>query len=406
LVRFHWEILTMFKKFCGATLFVVATFAAANVLPAAPGGGGGGGRGGSGGGAFSGGSASGGGRGSVSGPSISGGGRGSVSGPSISGSSSLKNPGSSLNSTARSLNAPSSPAAVRGNASVNAGSPNLNAATPNANRSLNGNQNFARDNNLNRNDNFNRNSVVGGNNWQHNNGWNNNWGRDWDRGWGRSWYYPFAFSPFWYSGGYGYGYGYPYYGYYDGYDYDYPVTTATTVVPDNAYAAVDVNSSQATDSVGSGEQFYSQATKAFASGNYKEAARLAGHAAVDSPRSEKVHELMSLSLFAMGDFRGAAAEAHAAASLGPVSDWHTLRGYYNDGATYKTQVEALKAAAHRDDAGPDVHFLLGYHYMMQGYYNHAHDQFARVAELAPKDEIAKHLMDDLAKMKGGLDARQ
>jgi len=395
----------MLKKFCGATFFVLATFAAASVLPAAPGGGGGrGGSGGGGGGGFSGGGISAGGRGSVSAPAISGGGRGSVAVPSISGGRSFSNSGNALNSTAGSLNTPNSSAAVRANTGVNA-----NAITPNVNRSLDGNRNFARDNNFNRDSNFNRslnNSVANGNNWEHRNGWSNDWGRNWNRdwdrrGWGSNWYYPFAFYPFWYSGGYGYGY--PYYSY--DYGYDYPVEV-TAVVPDNTYAAVDANSTRPSDAMSNGQQFYGQAIKAFASGNYKEAVRLAGHAAVDAPRSEKVHELMSLSLFAMGDFRSAAAEAHAATTLGPVADWSALKSYYNDSATYKTQLDALKTAAKKEDATPDTHFLLGYHYMMQGYYNHAHDQFARVVEMAPKDDVAKHLMEDAGKTTGGLDARQ
>ena len=39
---------------------------------------------------------------------------------------------------------------------------------------------------------------------------------------------------------------------------------------------------------------------------------------------------MSLSLFAVADYRGAASEAHAAIALGPIADWATVFGYYGD----------------------------------------------------------------------------
>jgi Flp pilus assembly protein TadD len=52
--------------------------------------------------------------------------------------------------------------------------------------------------------------------------------------------------------------------------------------------------------------------QAFQQGNYRDALRLASHAAVDSPRNARVHELLSLPMFALKDYRGAAMEAHAA----------------------------------------------------------------------------------------------
>jgi len=382
----------MFKKFCGVTIFVAVVFTAASFVAAAERGGGGGAGGGGGG--FSGGGAS------ISAGSSA---RG-FSSPSISSgvSAGARSPGNisgNVGASARSFT-PNTSAAVRGN---------VNALTPNVNRSpdLNRSNQFTGGNNFNRNlGSAITGNTLGANNWEHRNGWSNDYGRNWNRDWdrrdgGRDSYYPFAFYPFWYSGGYGYGY--PYYSY--DYGYDYPTTVIEQPSPDSL-AAVDVNSSRASgDSASAGEQFYNQARQAFLSKNYKEAVRLAGHAAVDAPRSEKVHELMSLALFATGDFRSASAEAHAAASLGPVGDWAALRDYYRDTATYKTQLDALKTAARQSDAPADVHFLLGYHYMMQGYFNHAHTQFAMAVALAPKDDIAKHLMDDLSKMKGGLDGQ-
>ena len=64
------------------------------------------------------------------------------------------------------------------------------------------------------------------------------------------------------------------------------------------------------------------------SGDYSDALRLASHATVENPKDAKAHELMSLALFALKDYKGANLEAHEAISLGPPSDWNTLYGYY------------------------------------------------------------------------------
>ena len=49
-----------------------------------------------------------------------------------------------------------------------------------------------------------------------------------------------------------------------------------------------------------------KAFAAFKTGEYRQALRLANHAAVDAPRDPRVHEAMSLALFAINDYRGAA----------------------------------------------------------------------------------------------------
>ena len=48
----------------------------------------------------------------------------------------------------------------------------------------------------------------------------------------------------------------------------------------------------------SGEAYFGQAADAFRSGQYRDAMRLANHAAVESPQNPKAPELMSLALFA------------------------------------------------------------------------------------------------------------
>ena len=57
-----------------------------------------------------------------------------------------------------------------------------------------------------------------------------------------------------------------------------------------------------------GLQYYNDARSAFSQGEYRDAMRLAGHAAVESPQNPKVHELLSLASFASGNYLAAATE--------------------------------------------------------------------------------------------------
>jgi len=139
----------------------------------------------------------------------------------------------------------------------------------------------------------------------------------------------------------------------------------------------------------------SAAQSAFLEGDYRNSLRLALHAEVESPQDAKAHELVSLSLFALGDYLGAASRAHAALALGPPSDWNSLYGYYDDVAKYTGQLRRLEKTV---AAAPDSaygQFLLGYHYLMIGAKDHAKIRFARAAELTPDDKLARHILKQL-----------
>jgi hypothetical protein len=66
---------------------------------------------------------------------------------------------------------------------------------------------------------------------------------------------------------------------------------------------------------------------------------------------------------------------------------------YDSPATYTTQLRTLEnyVRLRPDDAA--AHFLLGYHYMVCGYTDPAHWQFASAHQLQPADTVAKQLAD-------------
>lgn len=139
-------------------------------------------------------------------------------------------------------------------------------------------------------------------------------------------------------------------------------------------------------------QFFGQAGDAFQTGKYRDALRLANHAAVESPQNPKASELMSLSLFAMGQYRDAASQAHIALALGPPGDWANLYGYYGELSPYTTQLRSLEKFVKENPNAPEGHFLLGYQYLMTGYNDPALREFRESAKLAPADRLAGELV--------------
>jgi tetratricopeptide (TPR) repeat protein len=257
------------------------------------------------------------------------------------------------------------------------------------------------------------------------------WGSHWAGfGFGNVYGYPyyFAFVPFLY-GSYGYLYPYYYYGspyayypaYYPGDDSPPPVNlpaanigppidaganapiqngvapnagllagAAVNAAPPNAAGAAAGADGEADGSAGA--EFFIQAEAAFHDGRYRDALRLANHAAVESPRNPKAHELMSLSLFALADYRGAAIEAHAAVALGPIADWATIFGYYGDQVRYTTQLRALEKYSRENPKSAEARFLRAYHYLMTGHIDSAKEQLAEAIQLTPSDKLAADLL--------------
>jgi tetratricopeptide (TPR) repeat protein len=101
---------------------------------------------------------------------------------------------------------------------------------------------------------------------------------------------------------------------------------------------------------------------------------------------------MSLSLFAMGEFPAAAAQAHFALSLAPPTDWASIYGYYGDVSPYTKQLRALEKYSDDNPTAADGHFLLAYHYLMTGYTKPAVKELREVVKLAPQDKLAAALL--------------
>jgi hypothetical protein len=266
-----------------------------------------------------------------------------------------------------------------------------------------------------------------GNWWRNNQAWNHNFawnhGHDYDRHFDH--FHSVGFFPYWYPFGWHYwpyysSYGYPYYSYYDygyspysyyGYDpgyYSYEPTydSGTYVTEPDAYMTEGAYAPETEQYPAIGEettatpgdwssQFLTSAREAFRSGDYSDALRLASHAAVESPKDAKAHELMSLAMFAFKDYRGANVEAHEALALGPPADWPTLYRYYEDLPTYSKQLDSLADYTRDHQDAMDARFVLAYHNLMMGHKDAAKTQLEAISAKMSKDRVAGQLLRDL-----------
>jgi hypothetical protein len=120
-------------------------------------------------------------------------------------------------------------------------------------------------------------------------------------------YYPWYWSYFRWPGYYGYyGHGYPYYSdrYRYPYDGDYVYDEGSSGIAPYTAAAPSggLMTAVAPEARTDASEFYDRARTAFQEGDFRNAMRLAAHAAIDDPEDANVHVLLGLAMFAQGEF--------------------------------------------------------------------------------------------------------
>jgi tetratricopeptide (TPR) repeat protein len=137
---------------------------------------------------------------------------------------------------------------------------------------------------------------------------------------------------------------------------------------------------------------YQRALTAFQQGDFRNALRWAAHAAVDNPEDAGLHVLLSLAMFAQGDFQGAAIEAHGLAANGKIPDWEMVYGLYGALEPYETHLRALEKFVAENPSAAEGRFLLGFHYMMAGHRKAAQDEFLEALKAVPEDQLSAELL--------------
>lgn len=153
------------------------------------------------------------------------------------------------------------------------------------------------------------------------------------------------------------------------------------------------------------ESYAEKGENAFKTGDYEGAAYAWRHAAIDDPQNGLVVMLLGQALFATGKFEEAAGATQAAMQLLPKDKWgvvvsnaQDLYGNYQD---YTTHLRALENAVREKPDNPAQRFLIGFHYAYLGFPRDAVAQLDKTLKVAPQDQGAKLLRDELrAKLSG------
>ncbi len=176
------------------------------------------------------------------------------------------------------------------------------------------------------------------------------------------------------------------------FDYSQPLPVAPAPVPMAGVATPTPIQLTAPDDV---RQSVDAARTAFRAGDYAKALSLADAAVTQLPTDAVLHEFRALCLFALHDYRTAAAGLYAVLAAGPGWNWETMKSFYPDASAYTAQLRSLEAYQRANPTVPEANFLLGYHYLCLGYPQDAAKQFEAVVKLRPEDQLAGQLLKAL-----------
>lgn len=137
---------------------------------------------------------------------------------------------------------------------------------------------------------------------------------------------------------------------------------------------------------------FDQARQEFFAGDYEAALKSTDAALKKLPNDAVIHEFRALTLFALGNYKDAAATLYAVLSVGPGWDWTTMTGLYPNVDTYTKQLRALEDYRDKNPQDPAARFVLAYHYTTAGNADEAAAELKKLVELAPEDQLAQQLL--------------
>jgi tetratricopeptide (TPR) repeat protein len=141
---------------------------------------------------------------------------------------------------------------------------------------------------------------------------------------------------------------------------------------------------------------FDAAREAFRSGDYARSLQLADEALKVLPNDATLHEFRALVLFAAGKYDLAAGPLYAVLSVGPGWDWTTLVGLYPTVDVYTEHLRKLETFVGANPQSAAGRFVLGYHYMTEGFNDAAAEQFKQVVAISPHDVLSAQLVKQLS----------
>ncbi len=231
----------------------------------------------------------------------------------------------------------------------------------------------------------------------------------WNGYWGSNWYAPLAWGAVgWGLGalttGWGYGAGY-YNPYYTAtatapYNYSQPVVVNNYIAADSAApgAATPDATAAAQDSPATQQatQLFDAGLAQFKSGDYRAALGNFDAALEKLPGDPVIHEVRALALFALGEYKPAAAALNSFLSSAPGMDWTTMSNLYGNTDDYQAQLRKLEQYCSSNPTDAAAYFVLAYQYLVIGEKNAAVSALQVVVKNEPQDSTAKRMLDALA----------
>jgi tetratricopeptide (TPR) repeat protein len=153
-----------------------------------------------------------------------------------------------------------------------------------------------------------------------------------------------------------------------------------------------VDDAEATAAADAAIEIFDRARAAFKQGDWKDALDLVDEAIKELPTDATLHEFRALCLFALKEYKPAAATLYAVLAAGPGWDWETMKSNYPDVATYTEQLRALEAYRKAHPRSPEASFVLAYHYQVMGHLEVAMKELEHVAELLPESHLAGQMV--------------
>jgi tetratricopeptide (TPR) repeat protein len=137
----------------------------------------------------------------------------------------------------------------------------------------------------------------------------------------------------------------------------------------------------------------------FKARDYKGAVYSWKHAVIDDASNGVLTMMLAQGFFATGQYNEAAGATQQAMQLLPKDQWGVVVKNYKELYTniqdYTDQLRALEKAVKAKPEDPALRFLAGFHYAYLGYPKEAIDQLDKGLKVAPRDELAKKLRDEM-----------
>lgn len=184
-------------------------------------------------------------------------------------------------------------------------------------------------------------------------------------------------------------------------DYTQPIPSEPIVINNNissSDAGTDAQTerNQPLEPDQTGLETYEEARSLFYRGDYENALAKSNLALSKLPTDATLHQFRALCLFALKDYRSAAAAINSVLSVGPGWDWTTLSSLYPSTETYETQLRNLESFVSQNPKAAFAHFLLAYQYITCGYNDEAVAELRETVALEPSDTVASSLLNMLA----------